>query len=45
VLGLTGEAASAFRQFPVLYIGTRTEADWLKTHMGAAGVASQIVES
>jgi hypothetical protein len=37
VLGLTGEAASAFRQFPVLYIGTRTEADWLKTHMGAAG--------
>jgi hypothetical protein len=44
-LGLSGEAASAFRLFPVLYIGTKTEAEWLKARMDASNLASQIVES
>jgi hypothetical protein len=44
-LGLSGEAASAFRLFPVLYIGTKTEAEWLKARMDESNLASQIVES
>jgi hypothetical protein len=44
-LGLTGEAASAFRLFPVLYVGARTEAEWLQAQMEASNLASQIVES
>jgi hypothetical protein len=46
-LGLSMEeaAAAAFRRFPVVYTGTRTEAEWLKTQMEASDVASQIAQS
>jgi hypothetical protein len=37
------EAAAALRQFPVLYAGTVTEAEWLKALLEASGLASQIV--
>jgi hypothetical protein len=43
-LGLSGEAASAFRLFPVVYVGTKTEAAWLKARMDASNLASQILE-
>jgi hypothetical protein len=44
-LGLSGEEASAFRLFPVLYVGTRTEAEWLKAQMEVSNLGSQIVET
>jgi hypothetical protein len=44
-LGLSGEAAYAFRLLPVLYVGTRTEAEWLQAQMEASNLASQIVET
>jgi hypothetical protein len=48
VLGLSTEESAAatlrrFSAFPVVHVGTRTEAEWLKAHMDAAQVASQVV--
>jgi hypothetical protein len=48
VLGLATEESAAatlrrFSAFPVVHVGTRTEAKWLKAHMDAAQVASQVV--
>ena len=34
----------AFRLFPVLYIGTKTEVEWLKAQMEASNVAANIAE-
>jgi hypothetical protein len=34
----------AFRLFPVLYIGTKTEAEWLKAQMEASNMAVNIEE-
>jgi hypothetical protein len=39
------EAAASSGVFPVLYIGTKTEAEWLKAQMDASNLTSQIVES
>ena len=36
------EAAARKRAFPVLYIGTRVEAEWLKALMSASGIASEV---
>jgi hypothetical protein len=38
-------AAVSLRRFPAVYVGTRTEVEWLKARMDASGVGSQIAES
>ena len=43
-LGLSmEETAAAFRLFPTVYSGTKTEAKWLKVQMDASNIASQMV--
>jgi len=45
-LGLSiEETVAAFRLFPVVYTGTKTEAEWLKAQMEASDIPSQVVES
>jgi len=45
-LGLSmEETVAAFQLFPVVYTGTKTEAQWLKAQMEASDIPSQMVES
>ena len=37
------ETAAAFRLFPMVYSGTKTEAEWLKAQMEASNITSQMV--
>src|SRR5262245_14248508 len=44
-LGLSmEETTAAFRLFPVVYTGTKTETEWLKAQMEASNISSQIIE-
>jgi hypothetical protein len=43
-LGLsTEETAAAFRLLPMVFSGTKTEAEWLKAEMDASNIASQMM--